>query len=79
MSTDFTVIDVYTQDRPGVLYTITRTLSSLGLDIHLSKVATEADRVADVFYVRDAEARKLGEARGAEVVAALHEALDELP
>jgi [protein-PII] uridylyltransferase len=52
---DFTVLDVFTQDRPGVLFAITRTLSELGLDIALSKVATEADRVADVFYVRDRE------------------------
>jgi [protein-PII] uridylyltransferase len=50
---DFTVIDVFTQDRPGVLHAITRTFDELGLDIGLSKVATEADRVADVFYVRD--------------------------
>jgi [protein-PII] uridylyltransferase len=50
---DYTVLDVFTQDRPGVLYAITRTLAGAGLDIGLSRVATEADRVADVFYVRD--------------------------
>jgi [protein-PII] uridylyltransferase len=50
---DFTVVDVYTHDRPGVLHAITRTLDELGLDIGLSKVATEGERVADVFYVRD--------------------------
>jgi [protein-PII] uridylyltransferase len=55
VSNDFTVVDVYTQDRVGVLYAITRTLTELGLDIGLSKVATEANRVADVFYVRDRE------------------------
>lgn len=79
VSTDFSVIDVYTQDRPGVLYTITRTLSRLGLDIHLSKVATEAARVADVFYVRAAGGKKLDGPRGAEVVAALRQALTALP
>jgi [protein-PII] uridylyltransferase len=52
---DFTVVDVYTQDRPGVLHAITRTLDELGLDIGLSKVATEGERVADVFYVRERE------------------------
>ncbi len=52
VSADFTVVDVFTQDRPGVLYTIAHTLAHLSLDIHLSKVATEGDRVADVFYVR---------------------------
>jgi len=79
VSADFTVVDVYTQDRPGVLYTITRTLSALGLDIHLSKVATEAERVADVFYLREHAGAKLDAARAGEVQRALHEALAELP
>ncbi len=38
---------------PGVLYAITRTLFIDGLDIHRSKIATEANRAIDVFYVRD--------------------------
>jgi [protein-PII] uridylyltransferase len=53
ISRDFTVIDVFTEDRPGVLYNIARTLHEQGLDIHRSKVGVEADRVADIFYVRD--------------------------
>ncbi len=53
VSRDFTVIDVITEDRPGILYTIAHTLAEQGLDIHRSKVGVEADRVADVFYVRD--------------------------
>jgi [protein-PII] uridylyltransferase len=52
ISRDFTVIDVFTEDRPGVLYTIARVLHEQGLDIHRSKVGVEADRVADIFYVR---------------------------
>jgi UTP:GlnB (protein PII) uridylyltransferase len=36
-----------------VLYTITRTLTEHGLDIHRSRVSVAADRVADIFYVRD--------------------------
>ncbi|HVZ72583.1 MAG TPA: [protein-PII] uridylyltransferase [Polyangia bacterium] len=53
VSRDFTVVEVITEDRPGVLYAITRTLAAQGLDIHRSKIATEANRVIDVFYVRD--------------------------
>jgi [protein-PII] uridylyltransferase len=53
ISRDFTVIDIFTEDRPGVLYNIARTLHEQGLDIHRSKVGVEADRVADIFYVRD--------------------------
>jgi [protein-PII] uridylyltransferase len=52
-SSRFTVIDVQAPDRLGVLYAITRTLSELGLTIHLSRVATEAGRVIDNFYVSD--------------------------
>jgi [protein-PII] uridylyltransferase len=53
VSRDFTVVEVITEDRPGVLYAITRTLFTEGLDIHRSKIATEANRAVDVFYVRD--------------------------
>jgi len=78
VSNDFSVIDVYTQDRLGVLYTITRTLADLALDIHLSKVATEAHRVADVFYVRERGGGKLDADRVDEVRLALGEALGRL-
>jgi [protein-PII] uridylyltransferase len=47
------VVEVFTEDKPGVLYTITHTLAQQGLDIHRSRVGVAADRVADIFYVRD--------------------------
>jgi [protein-PII] uridylyltransferase len=78
VSAEYTVVDVYTQDRPGVLYAITRTLSTLGMDIDLAKVATEADRVADVFYVRDRAGRKLTGAEAQSLGAALAQALAAL-
>jgi [protein-PII] uridylyltransferase len=78
VSADFSVIDVFTQDRLGVLYTITRTLAELRLDIQLSKVATEAARVADVFYVREEGGGKLSPDRVDEVKLALAEALGNL-
>jgi [protein-PII] uridylyltransferase len=53
VSRDFTVVEVVTEDRPGVLYAISRTLFTAGLDIHRSKIASEANRAIDVFYVRD--------------------------
>jgi [protein-PII] uridylyltransferase len=52
-SRDFTVLEIITGDRPGVLYAIARTLFMQGLDIHRSKIATEANRVVDTFYLRD--------------------------
>ena len=58
-SDDFTVIEVYTRDRPGVLFTITYLLSKLDVSVHLAKISTDVDRVADVFYVADAEGGKI--------------------
>ncbi len=58
-SDDFTVVEVYAQDRPGVLFTITYLLSRLGFAIHLAKISTDVDRVADVFYVADEEGGKV--------------------
>jgi [protein-PII] uridylyltransferase len=52
-SRDFTIVEVFTEDRPGVLYTITKTLAEFDLDIHRSRVGVAADQVADIFYVRD--------------------------
>jgi [protein-PII] uridylyltransferase len=59
VSEDFTVIDVFTLDRAGVLFAIANTLYHLGLSIHLAKITTTVDRVLDVFYVTDREGRKV--------------------
>ena len=48
-----TIIDVYTHDRVGLLYDITKTLTKLGLSIDYAKISTKVDQAADVFYVRD--------------------------
>jgi [protein-PII] uridylyltransferase len=80
VSHDFTVVDVHTHDRPGVLYAIARTLAEQGLDIHLSKIATEAERVTDAFYVRDRQTggKVTDPARQQAVIAALQAALAAL-
>lgn len=77
-SAEATVVEVFTQDRVGVLHAITRTLTDLGLDIHLSKVATEGEQVADIFYVTlGTPRRKLTEADTlARLEERLHAALD---
>jgi [protein-PII] uridylyltransferase len=55
----FTLIEVFTDDRIGLLYRITHTLFMLGIDIRIAKIATKADQVADVFYVLDLEGQKV--------------------
>ncbi len=58
-SEQFTVIDVFTQDRVGLLFAITHTLFKLGLLIHLARISTNADQALDVFYVSDREGGKI--------------------
>ncbi|MGH7816982.1 MAG: ACT domain-containing protein, partial [Candidatus Binatia bacterium] len=53
VSDDFTIVEVFTEDRIGVLFTITYSLHRLGLSIHVAKISTNVDQVADVFYVTD--------------------------
>ncbi len=72
-SARFTVVDVFTRDRLGVLHQIAKTMHEQGLTIALSKVNTEGDRVADVFYVKDAGGEKL---RSPERLAELREVLE---
>ncbi|HVO22876.1 MAG TPA: [protein-PII] uridylyltransferase [Candidatus Margulisiibacteriota bacterium] len=62
VSEHFTVLDVYTQDRAGVLFAITNSLFHLGLSIHLAKISTNVDQVLDVFYVTDADGKKIVDA-----------------
>jgi [protein-PII] uridylyltransferase len=62
ISEDYTIIDVFAQDRPGLLYTITRSLSGQGLSIARARISTEATRAIDSFYVRDEAGSKVRDA-----------------
>ena len=55
----YTLIEVYTWDRPGVLHTITRALFELGINIQLAKISTPGAQVVDIFYVTDLSSEKL--------------------
>ncbi len=46
-----TLIEVVSEDRPGLLYDLARTLSSAGCNIEVVLVNTEAHKALDVFYV----------------------------
>jgi [protein-PII] uridylyltransferase len=64
LSESYTVIEVKSPDRLGLLYIITRTLSELGLDIASARIATEIDQAFDTFYVTDREGRKITDEAG---------------
>ncbi len=55
----FTIIEIYTHDFPGLLYRITNALFQCRLDVWVAKIATKADQVVDVFYVRDFDGQKV--------------------
>jgi [protein-PII] uridylyltransferase len=73
-----TVIEVRAQDRPGLAWTIARTLARLGLDISFAKIATAKALALDVFYVTGGGA-KLPASELGRVEAALLEALGGRP
>lgn len=75
-SDDFTVVEVYTQDRIGVLFSITYGLHLLGLSIYLAKISTNVDQVADVFYVTDDRGQKVRDKQRLEHIRlSLHQSL----
>jgi [protein-PII] uridylyltransferase len=59
VSDRYTVLDIFANDKVGLLYEITRTLKELGLYIAVSKISTKVDQAADVFYVSDIFGQKI--------------------
>lgn len=55
----FTIIDITARDRVGLLYSVTKALYDLNLDIASAKIVTEGVRVMDSFYVTDLLRRKV--------------------
>ncbi len=58
-SSFFTIVEVFTYDFPGVLFSITDALFRCRLDVWVAKIATHVDQVVDVFYVRDFDGQKV--------------------
>ena len=75
-SDNLTIVEVFTEDRIGVLFTMTYALHQLGLSIHVAKISTNVDQVADVFYVTDADGKKIEDPARIEAIRlAIHESL----
>jgi len=67
------VLEVVAQDRPGLLYSLASAISSLGCNIEVVLVDTEAHKAIDVFHITrqgGKPSRDLAEALGAALLAA---------
>ena len=49
----YTIIEVDTRDRPGLLYDLARTLAASNVYIANAVIATFGEQVVDTFYVKD--------------------------
>jgi len=55
----YTLVDVTTDDRIGLLHDLTETISKHGLSVFISKAATILDQVKDTFYLKDERGKKI--------------------
>jgi [protein-PII] uridylyltransferase len=55
----YTIIEVDTRDRPGLLYDLTKTLAAANVYIASAVIATYGAQVVDTFYVKDMFGLKL--------------------
>ncbi len=57
----FTIMEIFADDRPGLLYVIAGTLFECGLSVHTARIATHIDQVVDVVYVTDGSGAKVND------------------
>jgi [protein-PII] uridylyltransferase len=55
----YTIVDVEANDRLGLLHDLTRSIAQHGYEVYISKAGTVLDQVADSFYLKDREGKKL--------------------
>ena len=56
----YSIIDITGSDKPGLLYSITKALSNMGLIIYSAKISTKVDGLIDSFYLLDEKGNKIG-------------------
>jgi [protein-PII] uridylyltransferase len=55
----YTLVEIETEDRVGLLHRISQTFSELNIDIAIAKICTEKGAAVDSFYVTTQENRKI--------------------
>jgi [protein-PII] uridylyltransferase len=75
----YTIIEVDTRDRPGLLYDLTKTLAAANVYISSATIATYGVQVVDTFYVKDTFGLKLhSEQRRAGLESKLRDAISRV-
>ena len=76
-SDHFTVIDVFADDKQGLLHEIAKTLYDIELSVHSARIGTRLDQVVDVFHVTQRNGNKVEDAATCESIQArLQEQVD---
>lgn len=55
----YTIIDIFSPDKLGILYQVTSQMNELGLVIYFAKISTRGDDIVDSFYVLDRNGKKI--------------------
>jgi [protein-PII] uridylyltransferase len=55
----YTIVEIQTPDRLGLLYSLLRALGATGLSIHTSRITTEMEVAMDTFYVTTRDEHKI--------------------
>jgi [protein-PII] uridylyltransferase len=74
----YSIIDIHSPDKIGLLYQITNKMNELGLVVYFARVATKSDDVVDAFYVLDRNGNKITEADKDLITLELKLSIDEI-
>ena len=74
-SEKYSIMEIVTQDRFGLLYTISKTISQNGCNIDVALISTEGHKAIDVFYLTQ-EGKKLSLETEQNLTASMKEGLD---
>lgn len=55
----YTIIEIFADDQPALLYNITKTMAEFEVGIARALISTRREQLVDVFYVRDGSGRKI--------------------
>jgi [protein-PII] uridylyltransferase len=67
-SDHYTIIDIFAEDRQGLLYVMARSIFNLGLALLAARIATRLDQVVDVFYVTSQQGGKVDDPAWGEII-----------